>query len=99
MEINEKLTIHLLENNPPAYNITKCLEEMAELNEKLLKFINKKPEYKPKLEEITEEIGDVFVRLEVLARQFSEKAVQKRIEVKSEKLLKYVEKGEYKGGL
>jgi NTP pyrophosphatase (non-canonical NTP hydrolase) len=94
----EELIIHLVNTNANDYNILKCCEEMAELNEKLLKYVTKWPGYKPKVEDIVEEIGDTLVRLKVVTAMLNvDKAVQDRIDYKCNRLIRYIETKEHKG--
>lgn len=51
-------------------NVLKLCEEMAELSEVLLKYVNKGGDNKPKTEKIVEELGDVIFRAAVIIRQF-----------------------------
>lgn len=97
-------TIDLIEllakTNRPEYNVLKTCEELAELQEKLLKFHLKVPEHKPTEEQIIEEVGDVFLRLMILIHQYDwEDAVEKRVEQKEAKLVNYYKEGKYKGGI
>lgn len=50
-------------------NILKVCEELAELQEVLLKYVNKKDELKPTTEKIVEEMGDVVFRMSILSEQ------------------------------
>jgi len=86
-------------SNTEQYNILKVCEESTETQEKLLKYITKSKEYKPKLEDIVEEIGDLELRLEFLKELWNiQKAVQERKVYKLKKLVKYREEGKYIGG-
>lgn len=97
--VNPDVIDHLVTNNDEAYNIDKCLEEMAELSEKLLKYKTKKPEYRPSHDEINEEIGDVHVRMSVITQIFSSNSkVQERVNKKTDTLSKSIIAGRYKGG-
>jgi heterodisulfide reductase subunit B len=86
-------------SNTEQYNILKVCEESTETQEKLLKYLTKSKEYKPKIEDIVEEIGDLELRLEFLKELWKiEKAVQERKVYKLKKLVKYREEGKYTGG-
>lgn len=99
-EINDFMVEYLARTNRPEFNITKLCEELSELQEKLLKYINKKKSARPSVEDITEEIGDVVVRTNVLVEMFNiEEKVQKRYDYKSNQLYNWYRQGKYKGGL
>jgi NTP pyrophosphatase (non-canonical NTP hydrolase) len=91
----------LLEENDPKFNITKLCEEMTELQELLLKSINKKPEKAPSKQSIIDEVGDTMMRLLVVIEQLkiTDEEVSDRMEKKATKLLGYYTEGKYKGGL
>lgn len=83
------------------FNKTKLLEEMAELNEKILKEINKSPEYKPSKEDIIEEIGDFMIRLQlyILSEDLNPEKIESRITYKLNRLLTYIKEGKYVNGI
>ncbi len=92
---------YLTGNNSETYTSTKLLEELAELQEVLLKKINKTPEHQPTDERILEEIGDVFLRL-ILYCEFhkiKEDDIEERIQVKLNKFLGYIKEGLYSSGI
>lgn len=97
----DKLLQILLKENDPKFNITKLCEEMTELQELLLKTINKKPEKAPSKQSIVDEMGDMMLRLLVVIEQLgvTDEEMGNRIEQKMEKLIKYYNEGKYKGGL
>jgi hypothetical protein len=101
IETEDELMEVLLTENDPKFNITKLCEELSELQELLLKYINKKPEKAPSKQSIVDEIGDVIVRLGVVIEQLEveEEAVGERVDDKIAKLIKYYNEGKYKGGL
>lgn len=90
---------HLAENNEKGYNEHKLLEELAELNEVLIKRIVKKgTDKEPSEEHLVEEMGDVLIRIEVLAKQLEvSKFVSQRYDNKLTKYQEYIETGKYKG--
>jgi L-rhamnose mutarotase len=94
-----------LEENTMEFTTLKLIEELAELQEKLIKFHLKNVTHKPKLEEILDEIGDVNIRTALfLDRHETEEFdtfeyVDERVEKKLKKLNKYRKEGKYKGGL
>jgi NTP pyrophosphatase (non-canonical NTP hydrolase) len=89
----------LLAYNEPGYNYLKLVEELAELQEVVIKRYLKKEENKPPLEKLVEEMGDVLLRMRVVATQEKIKdEVSQRVADKSSKLLGYIKEGKYKGG-
>jgi hypothetical protein len=101
IETEEELMEVLLNENDPKFNITKLCEELSELQEVLLKYINKKPEKAPSKQAIVDEVGDVFLRLGVVIKQLEveEDPIGERLDTKISKLIKYYNEGKYKGGL
>jgi hypothetical protein len=93
----KKFFTQLTSTNDKMYNKTKLLEELAELNEKVLKSINKHPDHKPSQNEIIEEIGDVFIRLMMysVSEGISDEQIQKRVIEKSNKFIGYITQGIY----
>lgn len=83
-----------MKNNPKDYNLHKASEECQELglvlNQKLLK-----PQ-KVKDQEIIDEIGDVYIRLEILKRIYGEEAIQARIDTKLATYKTYIDHKRYK---
>lgn len=70
----EKLTIEelidlLATTNDSNYNILKCVEELTELSEVLLKYVNKSGENQPSKELIAEELSHVILRSTILAEE------------------------------
>lgn len=94
MSIVEKL----VETNDPHYNLLKCVEELTELNEVLIKRLVKGGSPKdPSDASIIEEIGDVKIRIMVLEKIFGEEKVQARVDYKLGKFESYIEEGKYLG--
>jgi hypothetical protein len=87
----------LMENNTYEYNILKASEELQELALVLIQHILKPK--KVKMEEITDEIGDVKIRMKVLECLFNKDIVDKRVEYKLGKFNEYLGEGKYKGGI
>lgn len=83
--------------NTDIYNTTKLLEELAELSEKLLKSVNKHSDHKPPQQEITDEMGDVFVRLVMygISKGISEDDLRSRLIHKANKFKGYIKEGIY----
>lgn len=92
------LLLELTESNEEEYNYLKAAEELNELSEVLLKKVIKKGGPKePADNMIIEEIGDVYIRLEILSNMFGNQAVQDRISDKLNKYRQYIKEGKYKG--
>ena len=79
-KVIDKLVAHL----PHEMNILKVVEECAELQEVLVKYLTKSEETKPKKEKIIEEMGDTVFRIVVASRMLDiEVDVQQRMEFKT----------------
>lgn len=90
----------LAKTNKPEYNTLKLSEELAEAQEKVIKFHLKTPEKKPSLQEVVDELGDVFLRIAIFLEQHElYDMFEERLETKGEKLLKYYKEDKYKGGI
>jgi len=77
----------LVEHIPVNTHILKAVEECAELQEVLVKYLTKSELLKPKMDKITEEMGDVVFRIMVLARSLGvEDDVQGRMDFKAKVL-------------
>lgn len=100
-EEGEKFIKELAQTNERAYNKSKLLEELLELSELIIKWINKSPERQPTAEAIMEEIADVVLRLNVLvdAECMDEEWFSDRILRKLAVLKKLQSEGKYLGGL
>lgn len=97
MEYNEVIK-HLASSNKYKYNLIKTCEELAELQEVLLKRIVKEGGPKsPPNSSIIEEIGDVQIRLDILKEIFGSDKVTERINQKSKKYISYIEENKYIG--
>ena len=59
----------LATTNDSNYNILKCVEELTELSEVLLKYVNKSGENQPSKELIAEELSHVILRSTILAEE------------------------------
>lgn len=65
----------------------KVMEEMAELNEVLIKRVTKAEGFKPPLEKVSEEMGDLIFRMKILAKKLGiEKEVQLRTKQKAKQI-------------
>ena len=86
-KVIDKLVAHL----PHEMNILKVVEECAELQEVLVKYLTKSEETKPKKEKIIEEMGDTVFRIVVASRMLDiEVDVQQRMEFKARQLDKWI---------
>ena len=89
----------ILNYNTPEFNYIKLAEELAELSEVILKRYLKKEEHKPPIERVIEELGDVLLRMKVLATQegitFD---VNARLQKKTFQILQWIDDCKYKGG-
>jgi len=96
-----------LNENTDEFTTLKLIEELAELQEKLIKFHLKDAKHKPEFKEILDEVGDVVLRTAFFIERHSSKDygfdimeyLDKRVEKKIVKLNGYVKEGKYKGGL
>lgn len=94
----DKIIDDMIEYNEDDYNLLKAIEELAELQEKLIKKVIKKGGPKePSNEEVIEEIGDVAIRLVILTKLFGEDAVCDRMDYKLTKFKGYMNEGKYIG--
>lgn len=84
---------YLSDNNDYNYNLTKALEELSELSEVLLQRINKGMKVPDK--KITDEIGDLYIRLDILANLFGKGEVNNRIAYKLNKYSSYIDEGKF----
>lgn len=97
----------LAKNNDEQYNFNKSLEESAEFQEVLLKYITKHPDVKPDKKEILKEYSDFIYRgLITLLTLFPEKSqieimedINKHINKKLSKLEALKLEGAHKGKL
>lgn len=88
----------LVKTNHPHYNLLKCVEELTELSEVLIKRMIKEGGPKnPTDESIIEEIGDVKIRIQILEQLFGVDKVQARVDYKLGKFKEYLEQGKYVG--
>lgn len=79
-EKREFIYDYMAKENDPTYNLTKAAEELQELSLALLQRVNKGGKVTDK--EITDEIGDVKIRIEVLERIFCKESIWQRINKK-----------------
>lgn len=76
-EEKDEIIDYMVNDNSPAYNLTKAAEELMELSLILLQRVHKGNRISDK--QITDEIGDVKIRMKVLDRVFSKSAVEDRV--------------------
>ena len=86
--------------NSRKYSLSKTCEELTELQELLLKTLNKRYDARPTKEQIIEELGDVEIRLSILKRKFgiTQKELDTRKIYKANKFIGYVNQKEYTDG-
>jgi len=92
---------YLARTNKKKFNFSKLAEELTELNEICLKYINKKKEFKPTKEKFIEEIGDVRIRLGILEQALGINVldISNRIIFKANKFLEYIKEDKYDKGI
>ncbi len=91
----------LAKQNSFKYNLSKASEECSELNLVLLQTLNKKGKHVPNIQEVIDEIGDVFLRVHILmiAMGISDEVVRQRVYKKATKYASWLKSGDYKGGI
>ena len=87
--------------NRRKFNFSKLAEELNELSDVCLKFINKEKNFRPNREKFIEELGDVITRIEMLteAENITLEEVGRRIIFKANKFLGYVKEKKYVKGI
>lgn len=94
----KELVKQLAESNQEQYNYLKLVEECTELNEAILKSINKIGRSDaPSEQDIIDEMGDVFIRLRILSEKLGFEKVQARINYKLAQMGKWYYSGNYNG--
>lgn len=88
-EEQEEIINHLVHNNGLKYNLHKASEECQELGLVLNQYLLKPT--KVDTQEIIDEIGDVFIRMEILKKMFNNDDIQKRIDFKLSKFKEYID--------
>lgn len=91
MTRKEKLE-EILKTKGEKQTIMKSVEELNELAVELMKYLNK-PQ-KIDIQNIIDEIGDVFIRIEQLKMIFDDEKIEKRINDKSNKMFDDLKNGE-----
>ncbi len=84
---------HLVENNDFNYNLHKASEEFQELGLVLNQILLKPTKVDP--QEVIDEIGDAYIRLEILKKIYDNKAIQDRINFKLGKFKEYIDNNLY----
>lgn len=92
---------YLSKNNNEKFLLAKTCEELTELQEVLLKMMNKIDPHKPSKEHLIEEIGDVEIRLQMLKKRFKIKYsdISGRKLYKANKFIGYLNEGKYKNNI
>jgi len=84
MDNVEKAVDLLVKHMSEQQNILKVVEECAELQEVMVKYLTKREDLKPKLSKLVEEMGDVQFRIQVAARMLGiEGSVKERVKEKA----------------
>lgn len=87
----------IIKHNTPKYNYVKLAEELAELQEVVLKRYVKKPENAPSIDRLIEEMSHVLLRMKIIAIQ---EDIQDKVNIgmsnKCEQLMEYISEGKYK---
>jgi len=88
----------LARKNDYNYILSKTCEELTELQEVLLKMMNKKGENKPPRQNLIEELGDVEIRLYNLKKRLkiTQKDLNDRKIYKANKFIGYFNGGKYR---
>ena len=87
----------LKRRNTKQYNLSKTCEELTELQELLLKTMNKRPANRPSKQMLIEEIGDVEMRLFILKDQLNitgSEVIKRKVD-KANKFIGYINEGKY----
>lgn len=86
----------IAQKNDPTYNLAKLAEECSELATVCCQMITKPT--KVELEELSDELGDVFIRLVMLIESLPEvdEKVGNRVEEKITKYSQYLKEGKFK---
>lgn len=87
--------------NDEKFLLAKTCEELTELQEVLLKMMNKIYPHKPSREHLIEEIGDVEIRLQMIKSRFriTPKEIEDRKLYKANKFVGYLNEGKYKNNI
>ena len=88
-EEQEEIIYYLLNNNGVNYNLHKSSEECQELALVLNQYLLKPT--KVDVQQIIDEIGDVYIRMEILKKMFNNDDIQKRIDFKLSKFKEYID--------
>lgn len=96
-----RLFRHIAKINDEKFLLAKTCEELTELQEVLLKMLNKIDPHKPSKGRLIEEIGDVYIRLEMLIERFKIDPlhIASRRIYKANKFIGYLNEGKYKNNI
>ena len=93
------ILVEVAEYNTYDRILLKVAEECTELAEVLIKHVIKSEEYKPPIEKLTEEMGDVLFRVWVATKKLgNEKQVQERTANKARQVKEWINSEMFKGG-
>lgn len=89
---------YIAKGNYENFLLAKTCEELTELQEVLLKMMNKKGKHKPARKFLIEELGDVEIRLYNLKKRFNitQEELNKRKIYKANAFVGYLNEGKYK---
>ena len=85
----------VFEYNTPEYNAAKLAEELLELAVELVRLTTKPTLSDERIQAITDEVGDVTIRLKAYAKQLDKQAIEDRINLKLEKFRELLESKKY----
>lgn len=92
LKINNKQVKEICLTNKKKHNIIKAAEELNELSAALIQSLTKS---KDNTNDVIGELGDVYLRLQVLQEYYDFEKVNKHIEDKLDKLTKYIKEKTY----
>lgn len=90
--INRTLMMEMTQKFTKEMVFLKMLEEMMELGEVITKTLTKRPDLKPPIEKLYEELGDVEVRLNCLKELIGWDEVEARVAEKQAQIGRYIDR-------
>lgn len=94
MVIDKELVEVIYQRNDDDYTILKAIEELNELATELTKSLTKPHRVDPK--DITSEISDVMLRLELLKKLYNTQDISDSLKSKQDKWRRWVKENKYK---
>lgn len=96
----ESILVRTAEYNTMDKTLLKVAEECNELAEVMIKRVIKQEKYRPPIEKLTEEMGDVLFRVLVAAKALgNEEQVKQRVADKSKQVNEWIDSQMFKGGV